>query len=139
MNQINFIGRVGGETELRHTPAGKAVLELNLAVDDGWGENKKTIWLATTFWGQTAELAANTLAKGHRVGISGRLSVDEWTDKTSGEKRTKIKAVCESMTLIEKREGASQGQQQQQQRSERTAAPAAMPEADFGEEDEIPF
>jgi len=106
MNNVNIIGRCAGDLELRYTPSGKAVTELNLAVDDGWGENKKTVWLGVTIWGATAELAAKALTKGSRVGITGRLSQEEWEDKNTGKKQRKTKVTCEQMHLLEpKREG----------------------------------
>jgi single-strand DNA-binding protein len=100
MNNVNVIGRLGADIELRYTPAGKAVCELNLAVDDGWGESKKTVWLGVTVWGATAELASKALAKGHRVGITGRLSQEEWEGK-DGKKQRKTKVTCQEMHLLE--------------------------------------
>jgi single-strand DNA-binding protein len=109
MNRVNIIGRVGGEIELRHTPAGKAVTEINLAVDDGWGENKKTAWIGVTLWGATAELAQRAIRKGDRVGIDGRLSQDEWEDKQTGKKQRKTKVTCDNMFLLEpRRDGPTQ-------------------------------
>lgn len=78
MNQVNLIVRVGGEVELRYTPAGKAVTSITLAVDDGWGDGKKTAWVGVTIWGPTAELAKKAVQKGDRLGITGRLSQEEW-------------------------------------------------------------
>lgn len=99
MNQINIIGRVGADPELKHTPSGKAVLNLNLAVDDGYGENRKTVWVEVTIWAATAETAAKYVRKGHRLGISGRLSQESWEDK-EGNKRSKVKITCEAMHLL---------------------------------------
>jgi len=100
MNNVNIIGRVGGEVELRYTPSGKSVAQLTLAVDDGWGENKKTVWVGCTLWGATADLAKKAVQKGDRLGITGHLSQEEWEDK-SGKKQRKTKVTCESMHLIE--------------------------------------
>ena len=109
MNRVNIIGRVGGEIELRHTATGKAVTEINLAVDDGWGENKKTVWVGVTIWGVTAELAQRAIRKGDRVGIDGRLSQDEWEDKATGKKQRKTKVTCDNMFLLEpRRDGQTQ-------------------------------
>ncbi len=106
MNQVNIIGRVGGDIELRYTPAGKAVCELNLAVDDGWGDNKKTVWLGVVIWGATADLAQRAVRKGDRIGITGRLSQDEWEDKATGKKQRKTKVTCQDMHLLSpKRDG----------------------------------
>jgi len=137
MNQVNIIGRVGAEIELRYTPGGKAVTEVNLAVDDGWGENKKTAWIGVTMWDKTAELAARALQKGDRVGITGRLSQDEWEDKATGEKQRKTKVTCEQMTLLSpKRDDApSRGRSQPQQ-----AKPAAKDDTRIDDSsDTIPF
>ena len=100
MNHVHIIGRLGGDIELRHTPSGKAVCEVNIAVDDGYGENKKTAWLGTVFWDKTAEIAAKFLSKGDQVGVTGRLTQDEWEDKETGKKRTKTKITCERLYLI---------------------------------------
>ena len=77
------------------------VANLRLAVDDGWGEKKKTVWIDVTLWEAKAELAQKSLCKGDRIAITGRLSAEEWTDKKSGETRTKIKVAGEQMTFIE--------------------------------------
>jgi single-strand DNA-binding protein len=149
MNQVNIIGRVGGEIELRYTPSGKAVTEINLAVDDGFGDNKKTAWIGVTLWGPTAECASKYVSKGDRLGITGRLTQDEWEDKQTGKKQRKTKVTCESMHLLEpKRDGAQQprraatqdamppGRQQQ-----RTMPPAPPADAPWEEDsnDDIPL
>lgn len=114
MNQVNLIGRVGGEVELRYTPAGKAVTSITLAVDDGWGDGKKTAWVGVTIWGPTAELAKKAVQKGDRLGITGRLSQEEWEDK-DGKKQRKTKVTCEAMHLLQpKRDDAPQQSQQPQ-------------------------
>ena len=98
---------------MRYTPSGKAVCEINLAVDDGWGENKKTAWIGVVLWEQKAELAAKYVRKGDRLGITGRLSQDEWTDKETGKKQRKTKVTCEAVHLLgEKRDGQAPPQQQ---------------------------
>jgi single-strand DNA-binding protein len=112
MNSVNIIGRVGQDIEVRFTQSGKAVAELNLAVDDGWGENKKTAWIGVVLWGATAELAGKALQKGDRVGISGRLSQDEWEDKTTGKKQRKTKITGENMTLLSPKREQSETRQQ---------------------------
>jgi len=116
MNQVNIIGRVGADIEIRYTKSGKAVGEINLAVDDGWGENKKTAWIGVTLWDKTAELAGRALQKGDRVGITGRLSQEEWEDKDTGKKQRKMKVTCEQMTLLSPKRESQESQQQPQQR-----------------------
>ena len=135
MNSVNIIGRLGSDIELRTTPSGKSVAEANIAVDDGFGENKKTVWLGVTIWGVTADLAAKALSKGSLVGISGRLSQDEWEDKQTGKKQRKTKITCESMKLIEsKRENLGIVSPEF---GKRETAPA--PTQTIDETDDIPF
>jgi len=136
MNTVNLIGRVGADIELKYTPSGKAVTELNLAVDDGWGENKKTVWIGVTIWGATAELAAKALTKGSRVGINGRLSQEEWEDKNTGKKQRKTKVTCEQMHLLEsKREGGNSAPRQDAHNQAKSNGYQAQPE----DKDFIPF
>lgn len=138
MNNVNIIGRVGGDIELRYTPSGKAVTEVNLAVDDGWGENKKTAWLGVTVWGPTAELAARALVKGSRVGFTGRLSQEEWEDKTTGKKQRKTKITCESMHLLDpKRQEQDSAPTSRQQQPSTPTTPANL--NDDQDTDKIPF
>ena len=130
MNNVNLIGRIGADPEIRHTPGGKTVANLNLAVDDGWGDNKKTVWIGVTLWGTTAELCGRACRKGDRLGITGRLSQEEW--EKDGKKQRKTKVTAEAMHLLEpKRES---------QPSARPAAPPAHePPQDSDEGYDLPF
>lgn len=140
MNQVNLIGRVGADPETRYTPAGKAVCELNIAVDDGWGENKKTAWIGVTLWEQKAELVQKYVAKGDRIGISGRLSQDEWADKETGKKQRKTKVICEQVTLLgEKRDERRQPEPQRQQAQGQGQQRAQDEKYADNDEDSIPF
>ena len=148
MNQVNIIGRVGAEIELRYTPSGKAVTELNLAVDDGWGENKKTAWIGVTLWDKTAECAAKYVRKGDRLGITGRLTQDEWEDKETGKKQRKTKVTASDIHLLEpKRDEQPQQRQQPTNRnipsnrntSQNGAPPPRDNSANDHMDDDIPF
>jgi single-strand DNA-binding protein len=136
MNSVNIIGRLGRDPELKYTPSGKAVCELNLAVDDGWGENKKTAWIGCVLWDKKAELAAQHLHKGDQVGITGRLTQDSWDDKETGKKQTKTKVTAEAMHFIG---GKKEGQTERSPTQERTRP--ARPEDLITDdpEDDIPF
>lgn len=141
MNSVNITGRVGQDIELRHTPAGKAVCDVSLAVDDGFGDNKKTVWITVTIWDKAAETAHKFAKKGDVLGITGRLSQDEWEDKTTGKKVTKIKLVSESMTLLPNGErggsvGGSRPPTRRAAEPQRAATPA---QNGFNEDDDIPF
>ena len=138
MNSVNIIGRLGRDPELRHTPSGKAVCELNLAVDDGWGENKRTCWLGVILWEKKAELAAQHLHKGDQVGITGRLTQESWDDKETGKKQTKTKVTAEAMHFIGgKREGQSAAPATQDTHN-RAKANAYQP-SEWDDDDQLPM
>jgi single-strand DNA-binding protein len=143
MNSVNITGRVGADIELRYTPQGKAVAEMNLAVDDGFGESKKVVWITVTIWDKAAEVAQKYIHKGDMVGITGRLSQDTWEDKTTGKKQSKIRVTSEQMTLLpnEQRERIPAPAPRQPAPTHRNAAPAPAtePAQDFDDSDDIPF
>lgn len=90
--QINYTiisGRMTDDPEVKILQDGKAVCNASIAADDGWGDKKKPIFLDCTFWGKTAEIAGE-LKKGSPVVVEGRLRMEEWEDKNTGAKRTKI-------------------------------------------------
>lgn len=133
MNSVNLIGRLGRDPELRHTPSGKAVCELNLAVDNGYGENKTTAWIGCVLWDKTAEIAAQHLRKGDQCAVSGRLTQDTWDDKETGKKQTKTKVTVERLHFVGgKKEGQSAAPPTQRESRDNSAA---MADAD----DDIPF
>ena len=104
LNRITLIGRLTRDPELRHTQSGKAVTQFGLAVDDGYGDNKKTVFLDVTCWNRTAEFVGQFCVKGSPVCVDGRLSMDSWEDKQTGQKRSKIYATANDVQLLERKE-----------------------------------
>ena len=74
---IIIVGALGKNPELRYTPAGKAVCNMSVAVDDGYGDKKKTVWFRVTAWDKTAENVNQYLKKGSSVLVEGRMNADE--------------------------------------------------------------
>ena len=77
--KVIIAGNVGRDPEMRYMPDGKAVTNFSVAVSDGWGENKTTIWFRVSVWGKRAETANQYLGRGSKVLIEGRLRVDPAT------------------------------------------------------------
>lgn len=126
INQVCITGNIGNELELRYTKTGTAVLELNLAVVSGFGDNKKTNWIGCTLWGKTAESAKEYLGKGRKIVVAGRLDQDSWEDKESGKKQSKTRVVVEQWTFADSGKGErSQSPAQSSQPARRTEAPPA--------------
>lgn len=74
---IILVGNVGRDPEMRYTPSGSAVTTFSVAVSDGFGDRKKTIWFRISAWEKLAETCNNFLKKGSKVLIEGRLSASE--------------------------------------------------------------
>jgi single-strand DNA-binding protein len=113
LNKVMLIGNLTRDPEIRYTPKGTAVTDIGLAINRvSTGENgerqEETTFVDVTLWGRTAEIAGQYLSKGKPVFIEGRLQMDQWQDKTSGEKRSRLKIVAESMQLLGSR-GEGQG------------------------------
>jgi single-strand DNA-binding protein len=101
VNVIVLSGRLGRQPEIRNTQSGKSVAKLNLAVDRGFGDKRRTIWVDVEVWDKTAEAVARMATSGSRVTISGELDIDEWNDKNSGEKRSTFKVIANRVDIID--------------------------------------
>lgn len=100
MNAVNLIGRLVRENELKYTQSGKAVVTNTLAIDDGWGDNKKTYFLPIVVWDKSAEAMANFTDKGSKVAINGKITSRTYETK-DGQKRTSIEIVANQYDGVE--------------------------------------
>ncbi len=113
-NKVMLMGNLTRDPEVRYTPKGTAVCEIGMAINryfsgESGDKREETTFVDVTLWGRTAEIAGEYLKKGRPVFIEGRLQLDTWDDKTSGQKRSKLKVVGEGMQLIGARDGAGGG------------------------------
>lgn len=99
INTVTLTGRLGSDIELRYTPQGKAVCDINLAVQSGYGDNEKTSWIGLTMWDKKAEAAARYLGKGRKIAVSGRLDQETW--EQDGNKRSKTRVVVHDWTFAD--------------------------------------
>ncbi len=113
-NRVVLVGNLTRDPELRYTPSSMAVTDIGLAVNDKrknangeWVE--ETTFVDVTLWGRTAEVASEYLKKGAPVLIEGRLKLDQWDDKESGQKRSKLKVVGEKMQMLGGKSGGGGG------------------------------
>jgi single-strand DNA-binding protein len=114
LNKVILIGNLTRDPEIRYTPKGSAVCDLGLAVNrryttDSGEKQDEVTFLDIVLWGKTAELAGQYLQKGRSVCIEGRLQMDTWEDKTSGQKRSKVKIVAENLIFLDSKGGGQRG------------------------------
>lgn len=105
-NKVILLGNLTRDPQVKYTPSGTALAELGLAVNRTWfdkqsnSRREETTFVDVTLWGRDAEVAGEYLAKGRPVLIEGRLQLDTWDDKTTGQKRSKLRVVGERMQML---------------------------------------
>ena len=102
MNRVQLMGNLTRDPDLRTTQEGIAVANISLAVNrrkkNGTDE---TVYVDITMWDKRAEAFCRFHQKGAKALIEGRLSMDTWTDKESGNPRTKLKVTAESWEFVD--------------------------------------
>jgi single-strand DNA-binding protein len=105
VNKVMLLGNLTRDPEIRYTPKGTAVTDLGMAVNrvrtgDNGERIEEVTYVDVTLWGRQAELAGQYLGKGRPVFIEGRLQLDQWDDKQSGQKRSRLRVVGENMQFL---------------------------------------
>lgn len=112
LNKVMIIGNVTRDVEVKFTPKGTAAADLGLAVNRSYKDNagnkvEEVTYIDVQLWGRLAEIAGEYAKKGRSVYIEGRLNLDSWEDKQSGQKRSRLRVVGESLQLLGGKEGYS--------------------------------
>jgi single-strand DNA-binding protein len=114
LNKVMLIGNLTRDPEVRYTPKGVPVCDLAMAVNrryttEGGERQEEVTYLDIVLWNKLAELAGQYLHKGRPVFIEGRLQMDTWEDKATGQKRSKIKIVGETLEFLDSKVGGGAG------------------------------
>jgi len=150
-NKVILAGNLTRDPELRYTPSGKAIAKFGMAINRNWttdtGEKKEEVtFVDIDSFGRQAEVISQYLKKGRPVLIEGRLKLDQWDDKQSGQKRSRLGVVLESFSFLDSGNRGEGGGSPDAgaPRSRPAPAPAAAPASggdDSGppSEDDVPF
>lgn len=157
-NKVLLMGNLTRDPEVRYTPKGTAIANLGLAVNrvyttEGGEQKEEVTFLDIEVWGRQAETAGQYLAKGRPIFVEGRLKLDSWEDKESGQKRNKLKVVAERVQFLGAPRGGAEFKDQAPsdeapaRPANRGGRPAAPPAREAGEaeptpaseDDNIPF
>jgi single-strand DNA-binding protein len=147
-NKVILVGNLTRDPELRYTPKGTAIAKIGLAVNRQWtsegGEKKEEVtFVDVDIFGRTAENVAQYMRKGRPILIEGRLKLDQWDDKQTGQKRSRLGVVAETVQFLGSPAGNDGGAP-----APRAARPAAAGNAPASEpidgdappeSDDVPF
>jgi len=149
-NKVILAGNLTRDPELRYSSKGMAICKFGLAVNRNWtneaGEKKEeATFVDIDAFGKQAEVIAQYLRKGQQFLVEGRLRLDQWDDKQTGQKRSKLGVVLEGFSFIGAKPADAMGVPSEPPPNRPTAptpAAVAAPVADDGPpptEDDVPF
>lgn len=112
LNRVMLIGNLTRDPEIRSTPKGVSVADLGLAINRNYttesGEKREDVtFVDVVVWGKIAENAGRYLSKGRPVFVEGRLQLDTWQDKESGQNRQRLRVVAERLQFLGSPAGSS--------------------------------
>ena len=148
-NKVILVGNLTRDPELRYTPKGMAITKIGLAVNRNWtaenGEKKEEVtFIDVDIFGRTAENVAQYMKKGRPILIEGRLRLDQWDDKQTGQKRSKLGVVGETVQFLGSpagggESGAAAAPRPRPAASSAAPPPDSEPDVPPHEGDDVPF
>ena len=146
-NKVILAGNLTRDPELRYTPKGTAVTEIGLAVNRTWKDESGAAKEEVTFvdvaaYGRQAEVIAQYLKKGRPLLVEGRLKLDTWDDKQSGQKRSKLRVVLEGFQFLDSGNRGEGGEAPVSRPRPAASTPSAAPSdatSPEGADDDVPF
>lgn len=137
-NKVILIGNLTKDPELKYTPKGTAVAKIGIAVNRTWkneaGEKMEEVtFVDVNVFGRTAENVGQYMRKGRPILIEGRLRLDQWDDKQTGQKKSKLGVVAETVQFLGGRDDGDE------RKPASSAAPDAKSPAENLESDAVPF
>lgn len=129
-NQVTLMGNLVRDPELRYTPKGLAIAKIGMAVNRRWktegGEEKEEVtFVDIDAFGRQAETIGQYCKKGHPLFVQGRLKLDQWDDKQTGQKRSRLGIVLEQFQFLNGGKGREGGESAPASRSAPRPPPAA--------------
>ena len=146
-NKVMLMGRLTRDPEVRYSANGTAITNIGLAVNRNWrnqdGQTQEEVtFVDVTAFGKRGEAVGQYLKKGRPIFIEGHLRMDQWDDKQTGQKRSKLAIIMDAFEFIDSRgegEGGGGNFSGGGAPAASGAAPAAGGGGGFAEDDDVPF
>lgn len=148
LNKVFLIGNLTQDPELRRIPTGTAVSTLRMAVNESFqsksGERvERTVYIDVDVWERQAENCQQYLSKGSPVFVEGRLQMDQWEDKETHQKRSRLKVRADRvqfLTMSGRRDGAAPAPGgAPMSRPSAAPVPFEEPLSKPGDDEDVPF
>lgn len=114
LNKVLLMGNLTRDPELRVTPKGTPICQFSLAINRQFkmesGESREeVIFVDIEAWGKQGETIAKYMTKGRPLYVEGRLKLDQWEDKNTKEKKSKMRVVLEQFQFLGDSRGGGAG------------------------------
>src|SRR5262245_43240014 len=145
-NKVILVVILTRDPELRYTQNGTAIPKIGMAVNSNWNsesdEKKEEVtFIDVDVFGRTAENVGQYMRKGRPILVEGRLRLDQWDDKQTGQKRSRLGVVAETVQFLGSPTGGEGGPAGARS-APAAAAPVespAEPDGPPAEQDDVPF
>ena len=138
MNNVNLVGNIGQDPEMKYFESGKNNVKFSLALNSYNAKTKKEItdWVSCEAWGKTAELIGEYCKKGHKLAVEGCLKTSKWQDE-QGNKHSRTFVLINRVEFLTPKD-KSESRQQTQDDAEPEQQQFINPD-DYCSSDEYPF
>ena len=136
INKVILMGRLTRDPEMRHTNSGTPVTTFSIAIDNGYGDNKRTDFVNCLAWNKTAEFVTKYFAKGKMIIVIGRIATRSW-ETQDGKRAYATEVIANEVNFGETKTSP-------QLNTPQTAAQPPMQDDDddftpLDEDDDLPF
>lgn len=139
LNEVRLMGRLTRDPEQRSTAGGTYIASFGLASSRKYKQDgvqkEETLFIDIVSFGRTAEIVADYAKKGHLIFVGGRLKLDTWQDKNTGQNRQKISVVAENIQLLEKRDTTTSSTMRNDQSFAQSWNPPTNTDRAWGDDD----
>ena len=114
LNKVMLMGNLTRDPEIKKYPQGTAIANFGIAVNrnystEGGEKREEVTFIDLEAFGRTAEIIGEYFKKGRPIFIEGRLKLDTWDDKQTGQKKSKLRVIVDSFEFLGSREGGGGG------------------------------
>ena len=142
MNNVNIIGNITKDIELKYTQNNKAVVTVSIAVNEGFGESQKTYFIDVQVWEKQAENLAKYCGKGSKIAVSGKLIQQSW--EYEGKKQSKVLVQAFNIMFLDSKKEGQAPKEENKITPEEVEESKSDPFAEFNDEvqlssEDLPF